>query len=413
MKKVFYSLIILVILSASILVGKVSAQSRLIYPIPDLGYCRDAKECFLYCEIPQNKAACWSYSKYKVGSDVLGVTTMNEEEKRMMEIKAKQYNITFPIADLGNCAGPQECRDFCEEPDNKAVCMDFSKKKGLHKEIEREDGMDAGKRDELVEKAKTELGCTSKEACNSLCDSDPTLCEAFAKKHGVYKKPPPPPDRYTSTQKIQLIEKAKTAFGCTSMESCKVVCEKNPQACMAFAKKHGFDKNEARLTPGTSPNYGTQRFGKGGCNSEESCKKYCQEHPDECPGFKGYTKAIEGSRSAEIKIKKYIGPSGCRNEAECKSWCNDYPDKCPGFSETKTREDASKREYELRKHEIEQEQEGQNQDFESNREMMQQRTPSSGGGSQYYTSTSTRPGYNTTQPSSDTYTPPATHPAAP
>ena len=66
----------------------VSAQSRLTYPIADLGYCRDAKECYLYCEIPENKAACWSYGKYKLGSDVLGVTTMSTEEKQMMESKA-------------------------------------------------------------------------------------------------------------------------------------------------------------------------------------------------------------------------------------------------------------------------------------------------------------------------------------
>ena len=118
----------------------VFAQSRLTYPISDLGYCRDAKECALYCEIPQNKAACWSWGKYKLESRVLGVTTMSEEERRMMETKAKQYNITFPIADLGNCAGPQECRDFCEEPSNQTTCMAFAKKKGFDKEMERPGG---------------------------------------------------------------------------------------------------------------------------------------------------------------------------------------------------------------------------------------------------------------------------------
>lgn len=401
----------------------VSAQSRLVYPIPDLGYCRDAKECSLYCEIPENKAACWSYGKYKLGSDVLGVSTMSDEEKRMMENKAKQYNITFPIADLGNCAGPQECRDFCEQPANQTACMAFAKKKGFDKEIEKPDGMDAGKRDELLGKAKTELGCTSMESCSRVCESDHSRCEAFAKKHGMYQEPPSQ-GRYSSEEKQKLIQKAKSEMGCTSMKSCRSTCEKDPQRCMDFAKKHGFDKGQEQreqyesgqyqqgAPPNVSPNYGTRRFGKENCDSEDSCKKYCQEHPDECPGFKGYTRAVEGSTSTETNEKSYVGPSGCRNEAECKNWCETNPDKCPGFSEAKTQEEQSKREYELRKKEMEYQQESQKRQFETNREMMQQnyeyRPPTTSGGSG-----GGGPSYQTTQPSSGSYTPPSTQPAAP
>ena len=170
---------------------------------------------------------------------------------------------------------------------------------------------------------------------------------------------------------------------------------------MTFTKKHGFDKNEStKPTPDTAPNYCTQRFGKGNCDSEESCKKYCQEHPDECPGFKGYTRAVEGSTSTETNEKSYVGPSGCRTEAECKNWCNDHPDKCPGFSQAKAQEESGKREYELRKKQMEQNQETQKRQFESGREMMQQNyeyRPSNSGsqgsgiGSPSYPSTSTQP----------------------
>lgn len=355
--KLFSFLFVFVILHFKVLslpLPSVSAQSRLTYPIPDLGYCRDAKECSLYCEIPENKAVCWSYGKYKLGSDVLGITTMSAEEKQMMESKAKQYNITFPIADLGNCAGPQECRDFCEQTVNQTTCMAFAKKKGFDKEMERPDGMDAGKRDALLEKAKTELGCTSMESCSRVCENDHSRCEAFTKKHGVYQEPPSS-GRYSAEEKMQLMQKAQSELGCTSMESCKAVCEKSPEQCMAFAKKHGFDKNDADTSPGpgTSANYGTQRFGKENCDSEDSCKKYCQEHARECPGFKGYTRAVEGSASTETNEKSYVGPSGCRTEAECKAFCETSPDKCPGFSEAKTREVTTKREYEQRKIDME------------------------------------------------------------
>ncbi|MBI4066720.1 hypothetical protein HY411_03310, partial [Candidatus Gottesmanbacteria bacterium] len=369
MKPFLKTLFVLVLFSASVFAGKISAQTRLTYPIPDLGYCRDAKECSLYCDIPKNKAACWSYGKYKVGSDVLGVTTISEGEKKLMEAKAKQYGITFPIAELGGCAGPQECRDFCEQPANQTTCMDFAKKKGFNKEMEHPSGVDAQKRDELLQQAKTELGCTSMETCSKVCESNQSRCESFARKHGVYQELPESRGRYSTEEKMQLMEKAKSELGCTSMESCKSICEQNPERCMAFAKRHGFDKGQEERqdyqeqsgplrergeasqyqqggsSGGATSNYGTQRFGKGSCDSEESCKKYCQEHPDECPGFQGYTRATQGgspstSQTQQQSQGSYMSPSGCRTEAECKNWCNDHPDKCPGFSEGKAREES-------------------------------------------------------------------------
>ena len=45
-------LLLLLPLYFFLLPSSVSAQSRLTYPIADLGYCCDAKECYLYCEFP-------------------------------------------------------------------------------------------------------------------------------------------------------------------------------------------------------------------------------------------------------------------------------------------------------------------------------------------------------------------------
>ncbi len=395
----------------------VSAQSRLTYPIADLGYCRDAKECYLYCEIPENKAACWSYGKYKLGSDVLGVTTMSTEEKQMMESKARQYNITFPIAQLGGCTGPQECRDFCENLANQSMCMDFAKQKGFQKEMETSDGIAPGKRDKLLEQAKTELGCTSMESCKKICETDQSRCEAFAKKHGAYREPPESAGRYSAERKQELMKVAQIELGCISMEECKSACEKNSERCMNFAKKHGFDRPEPRerqeeIERPEEMEIEDRMEGAmaGKCDSEDSCKTYCQEHPNECPGFR--EKISEGMQqssdpTAVMNSKtNYVGPSGCRTEAECKNWCNDHPDKCPGFSEAKTHEESSKREYELRKKEMERSQETQKRQFEEQKNQQYQNYQPP----QYnrYPSPSTQPTYNTIQPSSGSYTPPPT-----
>lgn len=396
-----------------------SAQTRLQYPIPDLGYCRDAKECSLYCQIPENKAPCWSYGKYKLGTDVLGVTTMGEEEKRQMQQKAKQYNITFPIVDLGNCAGPQECRDFCEQLANQSACMDFAKKKGFQKEMDDGSRIDRQKKDELIEKAKTELGCTSMEDCSKICESDHTRCEAFARKHGVYQEPSESRSRYSAEEKVQLMQKAQSELGCTSMESCKSSCEKNPERCMKFAKKHRLDipeKQEDRETVEREEidegEFRGQNPMSGKCDSEDSCKTYCREHPNECPGFQSKnpeTQTLSPSNDSTKKAKtNYVGPSGCRTEAECKSWCTDHPDTCPGFSEGKQREEQSKLKYELRKKEMENQQETQKRQFETNREMLQQNYEY-----RQYPTTFPQPTYQTTQSPTNTYSTPATLPATP
>ncbi len=272
-----------------------NAQSRLQYPIAQLGYCRDAKECALYCDIPKNTPACWSYGKYTLGPQVLGATTVSDEEKKSMEAEAKKRGISFPIADLGNCTGPVECRNFCEEPSNYQACMAFATKHGFSKEPPP--GVDTKKKEELLGKAKTELGCTSMESCRQTCESNPTRCDQFARRHGVYQQPP---------EKAQLMEKAKTELGCTSMEACRQTCETDPDRCREFAQRHGFDRSQngpSPYPPGPSgsprPSYqGSQyqtrpyqsdqpqssTFTKK-CDSEASCKNYCTDHPDECPGF--------------------------------------------------------------------------------------------------------------------------------
>lgn len=289
----------------------VSAQTLLQYPIPELGFCRDAKECYLYCEIPEYKAACWSYGEFRLGQQVLGETTLSPEERRAMEEKARELGITFPIAELSNCTGPQECRDFCENPANHTSCMNFARKHGFSEEAQEDSQVNEA---EILAAARNELGCSSKESCHAICERDHERCIAFAKKHGLYRQE----TRDGGGEKERLMEEARNELGCTSMESCSRVCEQNPARCMEFAKRHGFDQEGQQ-----------QNTGPGGCSSEESCRRYCQEHPSECPGYQEHS---EGQSPQE----SYAAPTGCRTEAECQAYCQSNPSACPGYTEAQT-----------------------------------------------------------------------------
>lgn len=311
-------LIIALLLSTTSLVlfaVNLSAQTLLQYPILELGYCRDAKECYLFCEIPQNKAACWSYGQFRLGPQVLGVSSISPEEDAQMRRMAAEKGITFPIPELGNCSGPQECRDFCEQPANHATCMSFARKHGFGDE----GGGDGAREAEILAAAQSELGCSAKESCFRICEQDHSRCEAFARQHGLYQEGE---GQYgpRGAQKDELLQNAKNELGCTSMESCARVCQSNPERCQAFTQRYGLSEQPPQGS------MGQYQRGPGGCDSEETCKAYCMEHPSECPGF----------QSSPSGGGDYVGPTGCRTEAECQAFCRANPSSCPGFSEAQS-----------------------------------------------------------------------------
>ncbi len=341
MRKLFW-LFVLILASLSLFSGSVRAESVLHYPIVELSYCRDAKECFLYCEIPQNKAACWSYGTYRLGADVLAATTLSPEEKKAMEGKARELGITFPIAELGNCVGPQECKDFCEQPANQATCANFAKSRGL----DRGSRVDQSKEQDILSAAQSELGCTTKESCYQKCSQDHAACEAFAKRHGISGGAEGQQGGESSNvDKAKLLEDAKSQLGCTSMESCSQTCQQNPQRCAEFAKQHGFNGGGTQQGPsGSQSQYGQSgtsggNKGPGGCDNEASCKAYCQSHPSECSGFGGTSPSSGGNYQGSggsypsQSSGSYVGPSGCRTQEECAAYCKANPSSCPGFSQ--------------------------------------------------------------------------------
>ncbi len=343
MRKLF-SLLILILASLSLFSSRVSAaESSLHYPVSELGYCRDAKECYLYCEIPVNKAACWSYGTYRLGPDVLAATTLSPEEKKAMEGKARELGITFPIAELGNCAGPQECKDFCEQPGNQTTCANFAKSRGL----DRGGRVDQSKEQDILTAAQSELGCTTKESCYQKCSQDHAACEAFAKRHGISGSTDGQQGGSSNVDKAKLLEDAKSQLGCTSMESCSQTCQQNPQRCAEFAKQHGLSGGGTEPRPSGSQGQYSQgqsgtsggNKGPGGCDNEASCKAYCQSHPNECSGFGGTSPSSGGNYQGSggsypsQSSGSYVGPSGCRTQEECASYCKANPSTCPGFSQ--------------------------------------------------------------------------------
>ncbi len=217
---------------------------------------------------------------------------------------AKKYQVSFPIAQLGNCADYSSCRTYCEDPLNQKQCIEFAKKKGFYKEesIKTADQT-------FWQKTKQALGCDNEASCRELCSQQANFdkCNGFAKENNLSGGQTQDPT------KQEILNKAKDVLGCSSYSSCMEFCQKseNKEKCSNFAKQEGLRGGE-------------QHVGPGGCNSEETCRTFCSvpSNYQICSGF------------ATSQGGNFSGPGGCNSEQSCRTYCEQNPKEC-GYIETK------------------------------------------------------------------------------
>ena len=284
------------------------------YPIAELGNCRDARECYLYCEIPANKAACWSYGKYILNPNVLA-----EQDSSGIT------NLSFPIIELGNCANANECRGYCNNPEHKEACVEYAVNHNLGKYKQHY---------EMLQKAREELSCTTFIECRDYCKNQEHVgaCMRFAAKFAPEKVK----ERFTQVE--TMIERAKEALNCTDVTSCRRVCsiESNKTLCKKFAEENLPEtikqKREEILNriKEVLP-----------CDSVDSCRTFCEreENRDKC--------RFSTEDSAKLRLNIINDRNAtCDNEDDCEEWCKVNPSKCPGFREAMLRVQKNKEELE-------------------------------------------------------------------
>lgn len=227
-----------------------------------------------------------------------------------LEALAKKHGVSFPIAELSNCDNFSECKSFCDNEANRDACISFAKKKGFYKQnLPASSGKESERNEKIINEAKSELGCDSEESCRAICERQENIekCSKFAERHGLGGPRGNPGDR-------KILQKAREILGCDSEQSCKSICENpdNQEKCSNFAKETGLGG-------------GTRRVGPGGCNSEESCRKFCGENPEECRKF--------GGGGDEKSANNISGPGGCKGPDECKKYCSEHEDECKNFGQ--------------------------------------------------------------------------------
>jgi len=262
------------------------------------------------------------------------------------------FDIQFPIAELGDCASIDECRDYCDDPGNLNACFDWAESQGIAVERPHDE-------EGFVENGPG--GCTTPEECHNYCEDERNReeCVNFAVREG-----------HMSQEEADRILRGGPG-GCQSERECDSYC-RNPEhgeECLDFAVSEGFLTAEEAEQIGRQfrgdfdRDFGpgqighddfdddfdinkervlallAEQGGPGGCASFDECEAYCNDpsNDEECFDFAIEHDLFQGDREDIEKFKRIRdaeGPGGCRG-FECREYCDEpgHESECLDFAQ--------------------------------------------------------------------------------
>lgn len=124
----------------------------------------------------------------------------------------------------------------------------------------------------------------------------------------------------------ELTYPIKELGGCTGLENCAKYCDspKNLEACVAYARKNNLMEGEQLER--AEKFVAADGKGPGGCASEASCERYCDDigKIDECLDWadKNGMPVPEEARKIQAALKRGVTlPPGCTSKDQCEQRC--------------------------------------------------------------------------------------------
>lgn len=300
----------LIICSGLALVVHAASEWDIVFPVAELGNCKDKQSCKAYCDREANFPSCIAFARKH---NLLAKKDLDKAEK-VTALPNRQGP--------GGCRGVNECHAYCEDTNHIEECIAFAKEHGLMEKRELEEAEKVARA--LRGGAKLPGGCTSKAQCEAYCQDETHIdeCVEFGRRAG-----------FISDKEVEMIKKTRGRGpgGCRGERECRAYCdnEGHIEECIAFAKEHGLmSENEARIAART------RGKGPGGCRGEE-CRDYCNDknHFEECVAFAKEHGIISEEEYEQAKKTGGVGPGGCRGEEECRQYCQnpDNRGECEAF----------------------------------------------------------------------------------
>lgn len=342
-----------------------AAIARGVNPPP----CGNKKQCDVYCEEPDHMEVCITFA---AEAGFLQGKELEDAQKMLLAIKK---GVTPPP-----CRGKEACDEYCNNPDNMEVCMNFAIEAGFMDEQEK---VNAQKMLQAIKGGVRPPDCQGKEECDAYCGQEEHFeeCINFAVAAG-----------FMSAEDVVMARKTggKGPGDCKGKEECEAFCNNpdNQETCFNFAKEHGlipeedlkqmeegkqkmqeslqqapsavldclgsemgfdtveklkageampsreigekmricFEKSGPQNGPGNNEMAPPSRqTGPGGCTNPEECKIYCEANPGECQNFQPGPGEINPGGQM---MPQQAGPGGCKSPEECRNYCEANPGEC-------------------------------------------------------------------------------------
>lgn len=272
---------------------QVASALEISYPIAELGDCGSQEECKTFCDEPRNAENCQLWAENKGLVPKHGPANPSEGGGEPKD----------PIDGPGGCKSPQECDAFCRIEENLQTCMDYSVKNGFMSQEEA---------DKILAQAKRggPGGCKGEEECDSFCKKKENAreCMKFVVDEGVL-----------------------------TQEEADFMAEQMEQGGGPGGKPKGGGPAEPKIDEGKIQEILSQKTGPGGCKDMQECSDFCMggEHMEECMKFaeENGLMAPEEMEKAK-KMSTMGGPGGCKGEKECDEFCGqeENRDTCFNFA---------------------------------------------------------------------------------
>ena len=286
------------------------SEEDIIFPVVELGNCKDKGECKAYCSDSSRMDACVRFAeKHNLISA--------EEASRVKKFSAAGAR------GPGGCVSADSCESYCNDISHIDECLAFAEKTGILPP------------DELAEARKVQAalaagaalpgGCRNKDECDAYCENPDHMeeCITFAEAAGFI-----PPDELEEARKVlAAVKKGAKPPPCRGRAECDAYCAEpdNFESCITFAEAAGLIPPEEiedakkmliALKKGVKP---------PPCGGREACDAYCGEenHFNECLDFAEAAGFIAPEEVEMARKTGGKGPGNCKGREECEAFCQD------------------------------------------------------------------------------------------
>ena len=296
--------IIAISLSVSfVLIAQATSAEDIVYPVAELGNCKNETDCRTYCDKSENIKVCINFAeKHNLLS--------NEELRR-----GKKF--TEIGKGPGGCTNQANCESYCNDASRIDECLAFAEKNDF---MSREELKEARLvQAALAKGAQLPGGCKNKKECDAYCEDPDNMeqCIAFGEAAGFI----PQDELAEAKQVLEAMKKGVKPPPCRGREACDDYCSQpdNLEQCVSFAEAAGFMSSEeaemARKTGGVGP---------GGCRGRE-CEDFCEDENNfqVCVDFAVENGFMEPEEAEMARKTGGKGPGDCKGKEECEAFCED------------------------------------------------------------------------------------------